>query len=165
MITITRKVTRTDIDGVLALIGLLSDAKGCASRLSDLTAAAEQATVAEQTALAAQKEVFAATQTAQERAAADLARDAERGNKLSAWEKDVSEKAAAVEQKAAELAARGNHLAAWANDLESKDAAALLRDSALTERESKLIRAEDAVAKLRAAYEEKIERLRSLAGE
>ena len=146
------------------MIGLLSDAKGCAARLSELTAAAEQADAAEQKAAAAQHEAAAAAKVAQERSAADLARDAERGSKLAAWEKDVAGLDAAAKKKAAELAEHGSKLAAWTNDLDTRDAAAKLRDEVLGERETKLVEAEEAAAKLRAAYEEKIERLRSLAG-
>jgi len=164
MLTITRKVTRTDIDGVLALIGLLSDAKGCAARLSELTAAAEQADAAEQKAAVAQHEAAAAAKVAQERSAESLARDAERGSKLDEREKDVAEMETETKQKASEMVARGNHLAAWANDLDARDVAAKLWDETLAGRETKLVEAEEAAAKLRAAYEEKIERLRSLAG-
>jgi len=164
MLTNPRKGARTDIDGVLALIGLISDAKGCESRLSELTAAADRADEAEQKAVAAQKAAYAAAQAAQERSAADLARDIERSDQLAAREKDVAATEAVMKQKAAELAERGNKLAAWTNDLDARDAAAKLRDVEIAEREAKQASAEKAAAALRAEYEKKLEKLRTLAG-
>jgi hypothetical protein len=164
MLTITRKVTRTDIDGVLALIGLLSDAKGCAARLSELTAAAEQADAAEQKAVAAQKAAHAEAQATQS-AGDDLMEKAQgRLDAADRAEAAVVEGREGLLAKAAELAERGDKLAAWTNDLDSRDAAAKLRGEALDAREAKLIAAEEAAAKLRDVYAEKMEKLRSLTG-
>jgi len=76
----------------------------------------------------------------------------------------VTEMAAEMNQKAAELAERGNKLAAWTNDLDSRDAAAKVRDNELAGRGMKLVVAEKDAAALRTEYEEKLEKLRSLTG-